>query len=181
MRDCRTRLATKKVHQTGLPVPLKGTKFCKGQTLIEVALVLMTFFVLAFALIDFSWLMFSLMNIQDAVREAGRYASTGNLIAGPNGSNLSRIASITQILDDAAVGGNITNCTVAVSSVSATTGATTNNSAGGPNDTVTVTATCAIPLLTPGIGKWFPVGNAFKFSASSTFVNEPFSPNTPTT
>lgn len=172
MRNCRTRLAPKKVHQAGLPNPPKGSKSCKGQTLIEISLVLMTFFVLAFALMDFSWLMFSLMNVQDAVREAGRYASTGNHATGGDGTTLSRIDSITQILDYYAVQGNITSCTVSISSAAGGAG-----SAGGPGDVVTVKATCAVPLLTPGIGQWFPVGNTFNFTSSSTFVNEPFPPS----
>ena len=70
--------------------------------MVEFALVAMTFFLLAFALIDFSWLMFSQMNMQDAVREAGRYAATGNSVSG-----LSRVASITQVLDQAANAANV--------------------------------------------------------------------------
>jgi Flp pilus assembly protein TadG len=123
----------------------------------------MTFFLLAFAIIDFSWLMFSQMNEQDAVREAGRFASTGNT----NGT-YTRVQSITQVLDAAAVQGNINHCTVVISSAAGGTG-----SAGGPGDTVTVTATCHIPMLTTGL-KWFPGNHDYNFTTSSTFVNEPF-------
>jgi Flp pilus assembly protein TadG len=131
----------------------------------------MTFFLLAFAIIDFSWLMFSQMNIQDAVREAGRYASTGNHIPNPAGGTYSRIQSITQILDATAIQGNVNNCAVAISSAVGGVG-----SAGGPGDTVTITATCSIPLLTPGLN-WFPGNHKFNFTASATFVNEPFPPS----
>jgi Flp pilus assembly protein TadG len=130
----------------------------------------MIFFLLTFVVIDYSWLMFSQMNMQDAVREAGRYASTGNHVPDPSGGYYSRVASITQVFDSNAVPGVYRNCNIAVSS--ATGGA---GSAGGPGDTVTITATCAIPLLTPGI-QWFSKNYKFNFVASSSFVNEPFPP-----
>src|ERR1039457_141170 len=95
MPNCGMRREAKRIHQAGLPRLRKGNQSCRGQALLEIALVLWTFFVLAFALIDFSWLMFSQMNMQDAVREAGRYASTGNHLPGPGGTTDTRIQSIT--------------------------------------------------------------------------------------
>jgi len=141
---------------------------CRGQALVETAVVLLSFFVLAFALVDFSWLLFNQMNMQDAVREAGRYAATGNHMLNPNtGSDYSRIDSITQVLDYYKVGANIDN--VAISSITGGAG-----SAGGPGDTVTITATCDVPLLTFAIGRFFGTDNKFHFTVSSTFKNEPF-------
>lgn len=171
MRNCRMRPATKRIRQERLLEPLNRNGACRGQTLVEASLVLMTFFLLAFAVIDFSWLMFSQMNMQDAVREAGRYASTGNHVPNPSGGTYTRIQSITDVLDGSAVQGNIRNCTVAISSAVGGVG-----SAGGPGDTVTITATCAIPLLTPGL-RWFPGNHDYNFTTSSTFVNEPFPPS----
>jgi Flp pilus assembly protein TadG len=171
MGNYRTDRATKRVYKAGLPFPLKGNALCKGQALPEFALVAMTFFLLAFALIDFSWLMFNQMNMQDAVREAGRYASTGNHYA-PDpttpGVTLNRVDSITHMLNQAAAG---TNCTPVISSSSGGVG-----SAGLPSDTVTITANCAIPMLTTAIGSFFGTDNKYHFTVSSTFKNEPFSP-----
>jgi len=128
----------------------------------------MFFFLLAFAAIDFSWLLFNQMNMQDAVREAVRYASTGNHLPNPGvpGTNLSRVASIDQVLTQAAVGTKIQS--IVISSVAGGVG-----SAGGPGDTVTVTAICDVPLLTTALGSFFS-GNQFNFTVSATFNNEPF-------
>jgi Flp pilus assembly protein TadG len=169
MRDCRIRLATKRVYKAGLLKALKRNESCRGQTLVEFALVSMSFFLLAFALIDFSWLLFNQMNMQDAVREAGRYAATGQHLPDPNnpGNSLSRIASITQTLNSLKVGANIDS--LVISSANGGVG-----SAGGPSDTVTIKAQCDLPLLTTAIGKFFGSDNKFHFTVSSTFKNEPF-------
>ena len=169
MRNCRICLTTERVYKASLLKPLKR-EACRGQTLVEFALVAMTFFLLAFALIDFSWLMFSQMNMQDAVREAGRYAATGNSVSG-----LSRVASITQVLDQAANAANVQGCTVTFSNSAGTVGPDGKANAGGPGANVTITAVCGVPLLTTAIGKILPQGdNKLHFTASSTFKNEPF-------
>ena len=146
MRNCRICLTTERVYKASLLKPLKR-EACRGQTLVEFALVAMTFFLLAFALIDFSWLMFSQMNMQDAVREAGRYAATGNSVSG-----LSRVASITQVLDQAANAANVQGCTVTFSNSAGTVGPGWQSDAGGPGANVTITAV-RVPLLTTAIGK----------------------------
>ena len=69
---------TKRICGTGLPRLLKRNQSSRGQALIEFSLVALTFFILVFALIDFSWLFFNQMMMQNAVREAARYASTGD-------------------------------------------------------------------------------------------------------
>ena len=168
MRNCRIGQATKSTHTTGPSLLLKRNRQCRGQALVEFTLVAMIFFLLSFAVIDFSWLLFNQMNMQDAVREAARYASTGNHIPNPAtpGSNFSRIASITQILEDSATGSNIQS--IVISSASGGVG-----SAGGPGDTVTVKAVCDVPLLTTVLSGIFGA-NQFNFTVSSTFKNEPF-------
>lgn len=155
MRNYRIRRAAKRVCHAGLPVPLKGSRSCRGQSLVEFAVVAMTFFLMCFALIDFSWLLFSQMNMQDAVHQAGRFASTG------------QAGSITQIIQSYAEGTNI-------ESVSVTTGA--NPGVGGPGDTVTIKVYCDVPLLTTALGNIFGTSdNKFHFTVSTTYKNEPFS------
>jgi Flp pilus assembly protein TadG len=145
---------------------------CRGQSVIEFALVSITFFFLVFAIIDFSWALFNQMNVQEAVRQAGRYAATGRHITGSNGSTASRISSITQVLDSYAIGSGVSISSVTISSAAGGVG-----SAGGPGDTVTITATCAVPMLTTVIGKLFNQDGRYHFTASSTFRNEPFLPS----
>jgi Flp pilus assembly protein TadG len=170
MRDYLNNRLTKRVGRTGLPVLGKQNQSCRGQALVEFTLVAMAFFLLAFGAIDFSWLLFNQMNMQDAVREAARYASTGYHLPNPSqpGTNLSRIASIDQILTQTGVPNTVQSITI--SSVSGGVG-----SAGGPGDIVTVQANCSVPLLTYALGTYFS-GHKFNFTVSATFKNEPFPP-----
>jgi len=142
----------------------------RGQTMVEFILVAPLYFLLTFAVIDFGRMFFVQMNVQQAVQEAARYASTGQHLPNPNspGQNLTRVASITAEVQQAAVGANVTN--VQVSSLAGGAG-----SAGGPGDTVTVLVTTNLALMTPMVGKFFPNG-VYTFISSATFRNEPFSP-----
>lgn len=167
MSNCQLSRTINMVSRTGLPM-LKRNQSCRGQALVEFTLVAMFFFLLVFAAMDFCWLLFNQMNVQNAVREAARYASTGNhVVTNPaTGATLTRVASITQILDQAAVGTNIQS--IVISSASGGSG-----SAGGPGDTVTIKAVCSVPLLTTALSSFFS-GNKFNFTVSASFKNEPF-------
>ena len=145
-------------------------RVAKGQTFLEFAMVAPLFFFLVFAIFDFGRLFFVQSNLEEAVYEAGRYASTGNHLQNPNspGQTLSRIQSITDTAEQAALGlgANITN--ISISSLNGGPG-----NAGGPGDTVTVTLTAALPLMTPFVSQFFP-GGVYTFTSSASFKNEPF-------
>jgi Flp pilus assembly protein TadG len=144
----------------------------KGQTMMEFALIAPLFFLLIFAVMDFGRMFFVQVNLQQAVQEAARFASTGNHLADPSApaNNLSRVASIVQMAQQSAwAGANIT--AVQVSSLQGGAG-----SAGGPGDTVTVSLTTTLPLMTPVMANFFPNG-AYTFTSSATFKNEPFQPS----
>ncbi len=143
----------------------------RGQSMMEFVLVAPLYFLLTFAVIDFGRMFFVQMNLQQAVQEAARYASTGNHMPDPNnpGQNLSRVASIIADVQQMAIGASVTN--VQVSSLAGGSG-----SAGGPGDTVTVSLTTSLPLMTPMISAFFPNG-AYTFTSSATVQNEPFSPS----
>jgi hypothetical protein len=64
------------------------------------------------------------------------------------------------------VGATITN--VQVSSLQGGAG-----SAGGPGDTVTVTVTTSLQLITPLVAPFFP-GGTYTFNSSVSYKNEPF-------
>ncbi len=142
----------------------------KGQTMVEFAIVATMFFFLIFALLDFGRLFFVQMNLEEAVQEAARYASTGNHLPDPNnpGQTLSRVQSITTEAEQAAFGwgANVTN--IQISSLNGGVG-----SAGGPGDVVTVSLTVSLKLLTPIVAAGFPNGT-YTFISSSTVKNEPF-------
>ena len=141
----------------------------KGQTMMEFALIAPLFFLLIFAVMDFGRMFFVQVNLQQAVQEAARFASTGNHLTDPSApaNNLSRVASIVQMAQQSAwAGASVTN--VQVSSLQGGAG-----SAGGPGDTVTVSLTTTLPLMTPVMANFFPNG-AYTFTSSATFKNEPF-------
>jgi Flp pilus assembly protein TadG len=141
----------------------------RGQAMVEFILVAPLYFLLIFAVMDFGRMFFVQMNLQQAVQEAARYASTGNHMNDPNnpGQTLSRINSIIADVQQMAIGASVSN--VQISSVGGGAG-----SAGGPGDTVTVSLTTNLPLMTPLVSAFFPNG-AYTFSSSATVQNEPFS------
>ncbi|HVN30171.1 MAG TPA: TadE family protein, partial [Candidatus Binataceae bacterium] len=79
------------IHRVGL------TGARRGQAMMEFIMVAPLYFLLIFGVIDFARMFFVQINVQQAVQEAARYASTGNHMADPTnpGQNLSRVASIT--------------------------------------------------------------------------------------
>lgn len=141
-----------------------------GTTLVEFALVLPIFVLLLLAIADFARLFYVEMTLQNAVREAGRYAITGNHVPDPNhqGQTLSRVKSIAQIAQQAAMGLDVSN--LQIISVNGGSG-----NAGGPGDTVTISLTTNLKLLTPIIAQFFKNG-VYSFTVSVSFRNEPFPP-----
>src|SRR5208337_277075 len=150
-----------------LPVRTASTA---GGSAVEFALVAPMFLLLFFAVFDFSRLFFVEMTLQNAVREAGRYAVTGNHLPDPkhSGQNLSRTNSIIQVAQQAAMG--ITVAGIQISSAGGGSG-----SAGGPGDTVTISLTTNLQLMTPIVAQFFKNGT-YAFTVSVSFKNEPFPP-----
>src|SRR5271166_6763505 len=141
-----------------------------GTSVLEFALVAPMFFVLFFAVFDFSRLFYVEMTLQNAVRAAGRYASTGNHLPDPqhHGQNLSRLNSIIQVAQQNAIG-------LSVAGIQISSAAGGSGSAGGPGDTVTVSLTTNLQLMTPIVAQFFKNG-IYTFTVSVSFKNEPFPP-----
>src|SRR5476651_655458 len=55
-----------------------------GQTTVEFALICIPFFVILFAIIDFAEIYFYENSLQNALREASRFATSGRVIQGTN-------------------------------------------------------------------------------------------------
>ena len=142
----------------------------EGTSLLEFALVVPMFFLLLFGLMDFARLFYVEITLQNAVRQAGRYAITGNHLPDPQhqGQNLSRVASITQVAQNAAQGLDVS--AIQVSSLGGGAG-----SAGGPGDTVTISLTTNLKLMTAMIAQFFKNGT-YTFTVSVSFRNEAFPP-----
>ena len=152
------------------PNPGRALRSRSGQSLVEFALVAPLFFLLVFGITDFGRLFFTQETLQFALREAGRYAVTGQHMADPNkaGSNLSRVASIKAIAQQNAIGMITDPSAILISSGGVP------NYAGGPGDTVVVSLTTNLKLITPMIGRFFGPSQTYTFTVQTTFRNEPF-------
>lgn len=141
-----------------------------GGATMEFALAATMMFTVMLGCFEFACLMYGQLTLQNAVREAGRYAMTGDHLPDPNhaGQPLSRIASITQVAQQDAMGLDVSN--IQISSLLG--GA---NNAGGPGDTVTISLTANLPLMTALVGQYFTHG-VYTTTVSATFRNEPFPP-----
>ena len=103
-----------------------------GQSLVEFAMVAPLFFLLVFGITDFGRLFFTKLTLQHALREAGRYAVTGQKFGGTT----NRVESIRIIAQKYAVGLIQDPSQIQVESTIG--GVTSNNFAGGPGDIIIV-------------------------------------------
>lgn len=141
-----------------------------GNSMVEFALVAPLFFLLVFGIMDFGRLFFVQETLQYALRQAGRYAVTGQ---GQVAGQTNRVASIRQVAENYSAGlinsGNINNLLITCIKCS---GGTTNY-AGARNDEMTISMLTNLKLITPMIQIFFPNGT-YTFTTSVTFRNEPF-------
>ena len=142
-------------------VPLKARlRADSGQSLVEFAITAIVFLTLIFSIIELSFLFFTKLALQNAVREGGRYAITGQAM-----TSKSRYASILQTVEDNSMGfATSSNTTIS----SAVGGPSTG---GGPGDTITITVTYSYNVITPLVAA-FSTGGKYTFSVSSSFKNE---------
>jgi hypothetical protein len=146
----------------------------RGVETVELAIILPVFLLLLFAILDFSRLFFTEITLQHAMREGGRFGVTGQRLPDPDDPDTlqSRVDSIKQVVEEAAVGISLDAEEVSIASVHGGQG-----SAGGPGDTFTISMSYRFSFVTPLVGQFFDDG-AYTFTVSTTFRNEPFEPGT---
>src|SRR6202046_3995091 len=152
-----------------------GSGLSPGQSTPEFAAVGLLFFALVVAVMNYSWIFFARMNVQQAMDDGGRFASTGYHITTKTGTTESRTQSIINTIQNEI---SVTNINVAsnLSICSVNGGGKTSAGsapAGSPVDTVPLSLTSSMPIWTPWLAKLFSGGN-YTFTASTTFKNEPF-------
>lgn len=141
-------------------------------TLVEFALILPLFLLLMFALIDLGRYYWIRETVENAVRQAGRYAVTGQSMTGD-----SRVASIQQVAENAMAGlYNPNTTTIAVSSnpVGQSPSSGTNGFAGYGGENVTIKISATVGFFTPGIARYFGPNGSNTLVESVTFRNESF-------
>jgi Flp pilus assembly protein TadG len=156
------------MERTRLPVTaiarLRGRR---GTALVEMAIVFPLLMLLVCGILDFSLMFRSRLTIQHAVREAVRFAVTGNTLNDPqSGTPMARVDAIkSKIIQNAvALDVDVNNITV------------TPANGGGPGDVVTVSAAFSYEFATPLIKPIFP-GGRYDFTVRSSMKNEPFLPS----
>jgi Flp pilus assembly protein TadG len=146
----------------------------KGQAMVEFAMVASLFLLMLFAIVDYGWVFFAQMNIQQAVDDGGRYASTGQETAA--GARITSIENV--ILNEISVPGVSASDILICSGLGGCSSTKGNlGAAGGPLDTVTITVTVPMQFLAPlhFLGFSTP-STGYTITSTSTFKNEPFSP-----
>jgi Flp pilus assembly protein TadG len=170
---------------------MKGNKFRAlnrgdaGGALVETALCMSIFILALFTALDFGYFYYVKATLQNAVRQGARYAVTGNCVSGScfSGTNQSnRLDSIVNTViyysfnlgGSTATGSNPLISVTCTGTCASTYGSGSNN-AGGPGDTVTVSATYTFyPVIA---WQWFQsTGGTHTFTVSSSFINEQFPP-----
>ena len=136
-----------------------------GQAMVEFAISALIFLLLVFSVIDFSYLFFVRLTLQNAVRQGGRYAITGQAM-----QTQTRYASILQTAQNHSLGFATSSNTTICSVLSGC------GSGGGPGDTVTITIKYPYQFIEPLVALFFTNGS-YTITVSSTFVNEPFPPS----
>jgi Flp pilus assembly protein TadG len=149
-----------------------------GQAMVETAFAFSVFLLLIMATVDFGYMFSSKLTLQNAVRQAGRYAITGQCITGSNGTcSITRYNSVLQTVENYSVG-LITAANVGadVTLTCTNLGGGCPNQAGGPGDLVTISVTYPYQFITPVIAQFFP-NKKYTIKVSAAFTNEAFPPS----
>ncbi len=132
---------------------------------------------MAMAAMDFGYLLSTKLTLQNAVRQAGRYAVTGQCIAGSDGScTQTRYNSVVKALQDSSLGMINANNTNDITMVCTNKGGGCPNNAGGPGDLVTISISYPYGFLSPILASFFP-SHSYTIKVGTAFINEPFPPS----
>jgi len=142
----------------------------RGEGLVEFALVLPMALLLMFALIDLGRWYWIRETLQNAVRQAGRYAVTGQ-----SSNGYTRVQSVAMVAQNAAAG--LENLTITVSSSPDALAGWTLGTAGGPGDFVKIEIQAPLGFFTPGIARYFGPSGSNTIDDAVAFRNENFPPS----
>jgi Flp pilus assembly protein TadG len=150
----------------------------KGATIVEFALVFPLLLLLVFGVMDFGFYFFVQHSLQFATREGVRLALVGRTINDASGNQLSRVASIVQMIrSKASVAVKPADVSVSVFPVDATfvdpSGWQTTQDAGLPGSYMRVKSRYTYQFITPLIGALVP-GRSKLIEVQATYRNELF-------
>jgi len=154
---------------------LRGINSQSGQSVIEMSLMFLVFAMMFFAVLEYSHYFYTRLTVRHALREAVRYASTGQAnIGDPEnpGTSLTRPAAIRAVFDKYLKGfsaGNLQEFTI------------TPADGGSGGETASLTVRFNKPFFTRLIGNLIPVvdgcpANHICFEMNAVWMNEPSVP-----
>ena len=145
-----------------------------GATIAEMAIVAPVFILVLLALVEFSIMFFAQLSMQYAVREATRYAITGQSNLDPSSSNHQRYAAVIQKMKDSSLGmyGKVSPV-ISVNGTSYATSSYSNGMFGAAGSLIVVQIDCDWKFTTPLISKLFTNGK-YHFVVAATMRNEYF-------
>lgn len=146
-----------------------------GVAAVEMALVAPVLLLLLIGTLEMSLVYFASLTMQYAVREAARYAVTGQVNDDPNTANQQRYLAVLQKLQDSSAGlYSKVNPVLVVNNTTYSTAASYNaNMFGNPGDIVVLQVLCTWKLATPVLNLVFP-GGVYKFTVGATMQNEQY-------
>jgi Flp pilus assembly protein TadG len=145
--------------------PRPGIRGRSGQGTVEFALVVLLLTTLFFGIIEFSRYFYTRLSLRHVVREAARFAVTGNILPDSDGNPLQRIESIERII---LAGNEGFGLAIEPSDISVSPA-----NGGGPGDIVRVGVTYQYQVIAPLLRAAFPDGRLV-IRVSSVMKNETF-------
>lgn len=142
-----------------------------GTTLVEMAIIAPLFILVLIAIIEVSFMFFTTLTMQYAVREGARYAITGR-----SDTNSTQLASVMNVIRTNSAGYLDTVCPKF--SVNGTASSSSNASTllGAPGDIIVLRLDCTWKLATPIVAAVFPNGE-YKFAVAATMQNTAYTPS----
>lgn len=145
----------------------------KGQAILEFTLAFPIFIFFFFAIVEFSYLFYVKLTLQHALREAGRYMITGRTMKDDEGTSVSRSKAVLEVFCNHLIGTGLSCPDLGPQFNITCLDGPCSEPAGGPGQTVMVTATFEKAPFTPLIASLLPQGAA-SFQLSTTWKIEPF-------
>ena len=148
---------------------LQSIKCQRGQAVVEITFSFLIFMMVFFGIVEFSHLFYTKVNMQHALSEAGRYMVTGQGLDLSGTNPNARLTIIKNKFCQNLIATGI-SCAAYFRHDSHLRRRGCTSAAGGPGQTVTLTATYTKPWFTRLFNQLLPV--PVTLTASTTWVNE---------
>jgi Flp pilus assembly protein TadG len=143
----------------------------KGQAVVEMTFTFILFMAAVFAIIEFSHLLYTKINLQHALSEAGRYMVTGQGLDLSGSNPNARLQVVQNKFCDNLIATGL-SCANVTSGMSVTCVGGCTQPAGGPGQTVTLTVTVAKPWMTILFDNLVP--GPVTLTSNTTWINEKY-------